>query len=121
LAPHKPIPPALAQKLLVAFLRDNLTEEVLGDLDEKFYSALKSRSPWKAKVGYWYQVINYLRPFALRKSKSVPSNLYVMYKSYFKSGWRNLIKNKGYSLINISRLAIGLACCILIGLYTWVA
>ena len=42
-----------------------------------------------------------------------------MYKSYFKIGWRNLIKNKGYSFINISGLAIGLACCILIGLYTW--
>ena len=42
-----------------------------------------------------------------------------MYKSYFKIGWRNLIKNKGYSFINIAGLAIGLACCILIGLYTW--
>ena len=24
-----------------------------------------------------------------------------MFKSYFKIGWRNLLKNKGYSLINI--------------------
>jgi len=116
---HKAIPPALAQKLLVAFLRDDLAEEVLGDLDEKFYSGLKTRSVWKAKLGYWYQVINYLRPFAIRKSKSMNSNLYAMYKSYFKIGWRNLIKNKGYSFINIGGLAIGLACCILIGLYTW--
>ena len=47
------------------------------------------------------------------------SNLYAMYKSYFKIGWRNLIKNKGYSFINVAGLATGLACCILIGLYTW--
>ena len=40
-----------------------------------------------------------------------------MYKSYFKFGWRNLTKNKTYSMINISGLAVGLACCIAIGLY----
>ncbi len=42
-----------------------------------------------------------------------------MYRSYFKIGWRNLLKNKGYSSINIGGLGLGLACCILIGLYTW--
>lgn len=42
-----------------------------------------------------------------------------MYQSYFKIGWRNLLKNKGYSAINIGGLAIGLSCCILIGLYIW--
>ena len=42
-----------------------------------------------------------------------------MVKSYFKIGWRNLFKNKGYSVINIGGLAIGLACCITIGLYIW--
>ncbi|MDH5380416.1 MAG: ABC transporter permease, partial [Cyclobacteriaceae bacterium] len=40
-----------------------------------------------------------------------------MYKSYFKIGWRNLLSNKGYSLINISGLAIGIAVAILIGLW----
>src|SRR6187455_2149336 len=80
---HKPIPPALAQKILLRFLRDDLAEEVLGDLNEKFYSALKTRPPWKAKLDYWYQATNYLRPFAVRKSTPTHSNLYAMYKSYF--------------------------------------
>ena len=40
-----------------------------------------------------------------------------MYKSYFKIGWRNLLKSKAYSLINISGLAIGLACALAIGLF----
>jgi putative ABC transport system permease protein len=30
-------PPALAQRLLTRFLRENLAEEVRGDLEEKFY------------------------------------------------------------------------------------
>jgi putative ABC transport system permease protein len=41
-----------------------------------------------------------------------------MIKNYFKVSWRNLVKNKGYTFINIAGLAIGLACCMLIILYT---
>ncbi|MAB48968.1 MAG: ABC transporter permease [Flavobacteriaceae bacterium] len=42
-----------------------------------------------------------------------------MLKNYFKIAFRNLLKNKVYSFINISGLAIGMAATILIGL--WVA
>lgn len=37
-----------------------------------------------------------------------------MFKNYLKITLRNFKKNKGYSFINISGLAIGMACCILI-------
>lgn len=40
-----------------------------------------------------------------------------MIKNYFKIAWRNLLKNKVYSFINISGLAIGMAATILIGLW----
>ena len=40
-----------------------------------------------------------------------------MYKSHFKIGWRNLLKNKGYSTINISGLALGMIVVMLIGLW----
>ncbi|UWX54672.1 ABC transporter permease [Maribacter litopenaei] len=40
-----------------------------------------------------------------------------MIKNYFKIAWRNLLKNKGYSIINIGGLAIGMACFLMIGLY----
>ena len=42
-----------------------------------------------------------------------------MYKSYFKIGWRNLLRNKSYSLINIGGLAVGMAVTMLIGLWIW--
>src|SRR5687768_4767173 len=42
-----------------------------------------------------------------------------MYRSYFRYGWRQLLKNKAYSIINISGLAIGLACCLGIGLFIY--
>lgn len=40
-----------------------------------------------------------------------------MIRNYFKIAWRNLVKNKGYSAINILGLAIGMAVCLLIMLF----
>src|SRR5688572_11562593 len=40
-----------------------------------------------------------------------------MFNNYFKIAWRNLVKNKTFSFINIAGLASGLACFILITLY----
>src|SRR4030095_9493973 len=37
-----------------------------------------------------------------------------MIKNYFKIAWRNIVRQKGYSLINIVGLAIGIAACLLI-------
>lgn len=37
-----------------------------------------------------------------------------MFKNYFKTAWRNLMKNKTFSFINIAGLSIGLAACLLI-------
>ena len=40
-----------------------------------------------------------------------------MFKNYFKTALRNLRKNKLYSAINIFGLTVGLAACLLIGVY----
>jgi putative ABC transport system permease protein len=40
-----------------------------------------------------------------------------MFKNYFKTAFRSLVKNKFYTLINIIGLAVGLATCLLILLY----
>lgn len=42
-----------------------------------------------------------------------------MLKNYFKIAWRNLVKNKTSSFINISGLAVGMAVSISIGLWIW--
>ena len=40
-----------------------------------------------------------------------------MFKNFFKVAYRNFRKNKGFSFINITGLAIGMACAILILLW----
>ncbi len=42
-----------------------------------------------------------------------------MIKNYLKIAWRNLIKNKVSSFINIGGLAVGMAVAVLIGLWIW--
>ncbi len=110
-------PPRIAQRFLLKFLRRDLAEEVLGDLEEKFYSVRKNKSHVVAKIVYWYEVFHYLRPFAIRKSKHLYLNSYDMFQSYFTIGWRNLARQKMYSSVKIGGLAIGIAACILITLF----
>ncbi|MGD1946170.1 MAG: ABC transporter permease [Croceivirga sp.] len=40
-----------------------------------------------------------------------------MFKNYLKIAWRNLVKNKGYTAINIGGLALGMAVTLTIGLW----
>src|SRR6201995_3968717 len=40
-----------------------------------------------------------------------------MFKNYFKTALRSLLKNKGFTFINVAGLALGLATCLLIVFY----
>lgn len=110
-------PPRLAEKLLLLFLKEDLAEEVLGDLDEKFYSQAQKKSNRKAKRNYWYQVLNYMRPFAFKYFRSKLFNNNAMLKHNFKVSYRQMLRNKVYSFINVSGLAMGLVVAMLIGLW----
>ncbi|OEJ99808.1 ABC transporter permease [Roseivirga misakiensis] len=113
-------PPRLAEKLLCWFLKDELAEEVQGDLEEKFYLKIRLNSLKEARRNYWVQVFGYLRPFALKKINSprlFGINNNTMFKHNLLISYRNLLKNKTYSLINIGGLAAGMTVALLIGLW----
>ncbi len=40
-----------------------------------------------------------------------------MFRNYFKTAWKNLFRNKSYTIINIAGLSVSIAACILIGLF----
>src|SRR5450432_1863194 len=42
-----------------------------------------------------------------------------MLKNYLKTAWRNLVKNKAHSFINIAGLSVGMAVAVVIGLWIW--
>ncbi|MFH6985047.1 ABC transporter permease [Marinoscillum luteum] len=109
----------MATRLLTWLLRADMVEEVLGDLEEKFYSMASHKSLFRAKLNYWYQVLNYLRPFAIKKSKSTSLIRFTMVRHNFTLTFRNFKKHKSQFLINLIGLSTGLACVIFIAL--WVA
>ena len=74
----------------------------------------------KADIRFAVEVLRLFRPGIIRSFKNQNNlNSYTMYKSYVKTGWRNLVRNKGYAAINILGLAVGMTVAMLIGL--WIA
>jgi putative ABC transport system permease protein len=104
------IPPRFPLHFLRWFCREDYLEEIEGDLTEVFEKQYEDH-PRQAKWKFAWSVMKYFRPAFMKSFKNYyQPNSFGMYKSYFKIGWRNLAKNKGYSFINISGLALGIAC-----------
>lgn len=121
---HKPS--AWIDKWLSRLLAPHLREEVLGDLHERYALQARRLGTTKARQRYWRDALTYLRLSNIKRKPTVRRHgLYpttysyspTMLRNYFKIAFRNLRKNKVYSLINIFGLAIGLTAAMLILLY----
>ncbi|NRB52008.1 MAG: ABC transporter permease [Saprospiraceae bacterium] len=109
-------PPKWADHFLAWFCRDELLEEIKGDLHEFYVQELSDQKLWKAKLYYWYHVLHFLRPFAI-KSRRQHSNTLTMYRNYFKFAWRHALKHKGNTILHVLSLGLGIACSIFIFIY----
>ncbi len=111
-------PPKWPVRLLRFLLKGKYVEEIEGDMEEIFYATAEEESPAVARRMYYWELLRLLRPILLRRFKSsFHFNTIAMFKNYLFIAWRNLIKKKGYSAVNIFGLALGMACCILIFMY----
>jgi putative ABC transport system permease protein len=118
---RKPCPPRWLDRLLAWLLAPHLREEILGDLHERFQLRAQRLGEPKARRRYWWEVLAYLRPAFMKRKPSEyskPTNT-DMIQNYFKIAFRNLIKNRVYSFINIFGLATGMAVAMLIGLWIY--
>lgn len=108
------IPPKLPDRILSWFVKGDLLEEITGDLHE-YYMELRGIPSWKRALFYWFHMVNFLRPFAIKKLEgSYQLNNYGMFKNYFKVGIRNILKYKMFSFINVFGLAVAMSVCMLI-------
>jgi len=85
-------------------------EHLLGDFEEMYTRIARDRGNTMALFWYIFQILK-LFPSYFKNYCAWSLN---MLKNYMKIALRNLKKYKAYSLINITGLAIGMACCILI-------
>ncbi len=111
-----PSPPKLALRFLRWFCTAQWIEEIEGDLEEEYFFNVEQKGLKKARRIYSWTVLRSFR-FYLIADKLKSYNSYkqsVMFSNYLKITLRALMKNKVYSFINISGLAIGIAGAMLI-------
>ena len=105
----------LALGILQRFCPRNLFEGIEGDLIEQFEVDVAAVGERKASIRLFFNALKFLRPgIILRNKFSIQLINLIMLSSYFTIAWRNLLKNKAFSAINIIGLAFGLAACLFI-------
>ncbi|QDK79060.1 FtsX-like permease family protein [Spirosoma sp. KCTC 42546] len=115
-------PPRLATRLLHLFCAPHRVDELEGDLDELFQQRIEQVGLRKARWRYMKDVLSLMRPSLLKRERT---NAYpnpaitTMLRNYLTVAFRNLVKNRVYSFINIFGLASGMAVAMLIGLWIY--
>ncbi len=108
-------PPKWALSFLRFFYKEKYVEQIEGDLFEIF---LREGSTRKAKLQFGWNTIRFFR---LRYLKGIDDyeqlTTLAMIKNYLKVAIRTLIKQKSYTAINISGLAVAIASTLLISMY----
>ncbi|GAA4454370.1 ABC transporter permease [Nibrella saemangeumensis] len=123
-------PPRWTHWLLTTLHPSETLEEVEGDLVELYTYWYHRAGRIQATLRYVLNVVSVLPPFVRRRQPKQKDYLKPEYgtisslhpdmiRNYLKIAFRNLLKHKGYSFINILGLAIGMAVATLIGLWLY--
>jgi putative ABC transport system permease protein len=116
----KPSPPKLFLRFFRWYANPKLRDHIEGDMIEEYNERLLASGKRKADIKFIKDVIFLFRPKIIRPMEGTKRlNPYGMYKSYLKIGWRDLISGKGYSVINIGGLALGMVVAMFIALWIW--
>ncbi len=105
--------PPFGEKILRCFFSDIEVESITGDYEVIYKELLQNKGILYSRAWYSLQIL---------KSVCVGISVWLfwkmlIFKYHMKVTLRNLKRNKGYSIINISGLALAIACCILILLW----
>jgi putative ABC transport system permease protein len=105
--------PAFLRGILLFLLRNSVREGAVEDFEERFSFLIEQKNWCFATLWYLFQLC-FLIPSFLR-------DLFywsvVMFKNYLKIAFRNIRRHLGYSVINVTGLTVGMACCLLILLW----
>ncbi|MEQ8904308.1 ABC transporter permease [Ekhidna sp.] len=110
----KDLPPRLSLKLVRWLCKQELVEELEGNLHE--YYVTHSQSNFKG-LKYWYQVLNYMRPSTLKSFKNSNAGSMFIFNPILT--FRNLYQHKSSSLISLFGFTIGLVATIFLYFYIY--
>ncbi len=100
------------------FCRVDFVEDIEGDLFERFAVLRRRYSNQRAQLQLLYEVLRLIRPGVVKPIfKSQKLIQLAMFKNYLTISLRNIKRHKSFAFINIIGLAVGIASCLLIGIY----
>lgn len=113
---HIKAPPKWALKFFRWFCNPDFVEDIEGDLLERFEKRTNENK--SARWLFALDVAKLFRPGIIKAANGGQKlTNYAMISNYYKVSMRNILRNKTFSLLNISGLSVGIASCILILLY----
>ena len=114
---QKHTPSKLAIRFFRWYCNPDYAEDIEGDLLERFEKR-SNKSLTYARCKFILDVLALFRPGIIRSLEGTQKlNYYGMLKHDLLIGWRSLLKNKSYSILNIIGLTIGMTIAILVGLW----
>ena len=114
------MPPRIFHRFFRWYCRPAIREYIEGDLIELFRERAILKGRQNASIRFIVDVLLLCRPGIIKPFKKRKYiNQQAMFSNNVKIGWRRLSRNKGYTLINIGGLAIGLTVALFIGLWVY--
>lgn len=107
------LPPRLAEWIIQHLYPDNGANTCIGDFREEYNYYIAEKGIFRSLCWYWLQIFIAIPGFL----RNIIYWRTVMLKHYFTIAFRNIMKHKSYSLINLSGLALGMISCIYISLW----
>jgi putative ABC transport system permease protein len=110
-------PPRLPLRFFRWFCHPDYREDIEGDLVERFEARVRHKGKTRVSLMFAWEVLLLLRPAIVRPlSGHNYLNNYGMLKNHIKIAWRNILRRKAYSAINVAGLALGI--CASLAIYT---
>ncbi len=115
MTPNPISPPKWPLKFLRFFVKKEYLEEIEGDMEEIFSDNVERLCIRTARRIYTWEMLRLFRPILLKNlhpSKSL--NHYPMFKNYFKTSFRSLMKSPLTSIINVVGLSVAIGICLVV-------
>jgi putative ABC transport system permease protein len=107
--------PKWLNRFLSLFCPDGLIEEIEGDLMQRFNRDIGRNGEKIARKKLMWNTVRFLRlSIILRNKISFPINRHFMIRNYLKIAFRNILKQKSYTTLNVVGLSLGMAASLLI-------
>jgi len=107
--------PNWIEKMIIFFCPEDLHEQILGDLEERYWDTRLTTSTKRAVLIVSIQALKFLHPYFLFKRKSYSNSTFMgLFKNYLKTTKRNLVRNPMHTGINVLGLTIGITACLTI-------